>query len=84
MSEETKEKEAKSKGKSVCLQHIGKIRQFYVLAERVPKIYRGVAKMQNPRFEKTVVLNPGCVFEATPDLAEWLLKKRDFQKYGVK
>ena len=72
------------KQKVVCLQHVGKIRQFYVLAERVPKIYRGVSKMGNPRFDKTVVLNPGCVFDATPDLAEWLLKKRDFQKYGVK
>jgi hypothetical protein len=78
------EVKTETKGKSVCLQHVGKVRQIYVDASKVTKIYRGVAKMQNPRFEKTVVLNPGCVFDATPELAEWLLKKRDFQKYGVK
>jgi hypothetical protein len=77
--------EEKKAIKPVCLQHIGKIRQFYVHADRVIKIYRGAASMQKgTRFEKTVVLNPGCVVDVTPDLAEWLLKKRDFQKYGVK
>jgi hypothetical protein len=71
--------------KSVTLQHIGKIRQFYVAAERVTKIYRGAQAMQKgTRFERIIVLNPGCVVDVTPDLAEWLLKKRDFQKYGVK
>ena len=83
MNETVKTEEKKQK--PVCIQHVGKVRQFYVKAERILKIYRGAQPLtKGSRFENTIVLNPGCVVDAEPTLAEWLLKKKDFQKYGVK
>lgn len=75
--------EEKKKEKGIVLQHIGKIRQFTVPAVQVLKVYRGTAKIDHPRFKKNIVITPGSVIDAVPELAEFLLSTRDFQKYGI-
>lgn len=83
MVEKVKETKKVEEPKSITIQHIGRVRQFTVSSKKVVKIYRGAVKMKHPRFLDNVVLNPGCIVEVTPELASWLIAKRDFQKYGV-
>lgn len=75
---------AVDKSKFVTIQHIGKIRQWTVLAVNVLKEHnKRVGKIDHPRFKKNAVLLPGCIVDVVPELAKVLIKSRDFQKYGV-
>lgn len=76
--------DTKQEVKAVTVQNVGKFRSITVTSDRVIKIYRGAIKQEHHRLKNLVILAPGCVVDVTPDLAEWLLKKKDFQKYGVK
>ncbi len=77
------EKIKKPEPTSVTIQHIGKVRQWTVPKDKVLKVHRGTGKINHPRFEKNIVLNPGCVVDVIPALAKDLIKSRDFQKYGI-
>ncbi len=69
--------------KGVTIQHIKPMRMWTVHKDKVLKVHRGTGKINNPRFEKNVILTPGCIVTVAPDLAKALIKSKDFQKYGI-
>lgn len=79
----TVEEKKPNQPKSITIQHIGRQRQWTVPGHQVLKAYRNTAVVDHPSFKKNIVLLPGCVIDATPELAKTLIDSRDFQKYGV-
>lgn len=78
------ENKPKEKVAFVTLQHIGKVRQFTVKRAQVLKVHRGTLTINHPRFGDNLVLTPGCIIDATLDLAKVLKTyPKDFQKYGI-
>ncbi len=67
----------------VTIQHVRRVRQWTIPAEQVVKVHRGTVRIKHPRFEKNIVLTPGCVVDVVPDVAKMLIKSKDFQKFGV-
>lgn len=80
---DVKNEEPKEEVKGITIQHLGRIREFTVLKSKVIKVYKGTYVINHPRFKENLVLNPGSVVEVVPELAEFLLGTKDFQKYGV-
>lgn len=75
--------EAKPAIAGVTIQHTKPVRTWTVLRSKVIKIHRGTGTINGPRFDKNIVLTPGCVVTVEPVLAKQLIKSKDFQKYGV-
>jgi len=75
--------ETKKDIKPVTIQHIRKIRQWTINKSKVLKVHRGTGKISNPRFNKDIVLTPGCIVTVDSETANKLIRSGDFQKYGV-
>ncbi len=75
--------QSKTATSGVTIQHIKPMRMWTVHKDKVLKVHRGTGKINNPRFEKNVILTPGCIVTVAPDLAKALIKSKDFQKYGI-